>query len=254
MTKIINVQEYPDQVERTELVLEALKRFGYRMAMDEYVSRIEDTLSPDFLEKLVEGFKKHRTMVLGESGVAPLSMICYSVMKLGGNECGFYISRLRLGVPPHWGKDPELRIIIEDEDEFKMLWLQNYVRLLKGGEWDIVDVEKGPTEPGDIKRHAGDIPMRCDRCGNSDVNKMLVWYLYLMPGDKVAGGTTTLPKFLYESKYPKREKIHGAGYAALITDKDLSAIRIRRITCEACFGEGDEGETWKEIEPRRYGI
>jgi len=107
----------------------------------------------------------------------------------------------------------------------------------------------------------GKIPMTCDRCGNSDVNKMLITYTYLEPGGRIAEDTTTLPKFLYEMKYPRRKKIYGAGYPALMTEKDLSAIKVKRITCEACINrdrpEGEipeDYEVQKEIEPRRYGI
>ena len=262
MTRIINVQEITDEVKRTKLLLKAVRKFGYRTSMDDFIGKIEHAMPPDFIEKYVEKFKNRRMTTIGETGVEPLSMICYNVLKLSRERCGFYISRLRMGISSQWGKDPELRIIIEDEDEFKILWLQNFVRLLKEGDWDIRNFEdRGPTEPGDIDRHFGHIPMTCDRCGNSDLNKMLAWYRYLEPGGTVVGGTTTLPKFLYELKYPTREKIGGAGYATLITDQNLSAIKIQKITCEACINkdrpEGEEPKDYQiqmEIEPRRLGV
>ncbi len=265
MTKIIEVQEHTDERKRTKLILKAIRKSGHRASIHDYISMIESAVSPDFLEKFVEGFRKRRMTGMSEFGIDPFSMIGYNVMKLNREECGFYISRLNL----RYGRDPELRIIIEDEDEFKVLWLHNYMRLLKDATSDgqtliIRDLEQEKADEGgdnDLEQHAGTAPMKCDRCGNYDVSKMLAWYHYLEQGGRVVGGTTTLPKFLYELKYPTREKIHGAGYAALITEDNLSAIKIRRITCEACInkdrpeGEAPEDyEVQKEIEPTRYGI
>lgn len=263
MTRIIDVQECTDERKRTKLILKAIRKSGYRVSVHDYIGMIENAVPPDFLEKFVEGFRKRRMTSMSEFGIDPFSMISYNVAKLNREECGFYISRLNL----RYGRDPELRIIIEDEDEFKILWLHNYITLLKDATSDgktlvIKDLEQEKAdEDEEDDEHAGTTPMKCDRCGNSDVSKMLAWYRYLDQRGRIVGGTTTLPKFLYELKYPMREKIQGAGYAGLITEENLSVIKIRRITCEACInkdrpeGEAPEDyEVQKEIEPTRYGI
>lgn len=142
LTKTINVQKYASEegkIPRTKLLLKTIKKFGYKTSIDDYIGKIEEAISPFFLDKFIQEFRKRRMTGLYELGVDPSSMIGYGIVKLTTEKCGFYISRVNL----KWRSEPEIRMIIEDEDEFKVLWLHNYVRILKKGEFDIVDLERG---------------------------------------------------------------------------------------------------------------
>jgi hypothetical protein len=62
---------------------------------------------------------------------------------------------------------------------------------------------------------------KCERCGNTDVNEIIVFFEYLRSdGKEVAGDATTLAKFLYELKYPEEEKIEGAGYSFVFRQRE----------------------------------
>lgn len=142
MTKTINVQKYASEggkFQRTKLLIKAIRSYGYITSLDDYVSKIEGAVSPFFLDRYIREFGKRRMSGVYELGVDPSSMIGYGIVKLTRKKCGFYISRVNL----KWRSEPEIRMIIEDEDEFKVLWLHNYVRILKKGEFEIVDFDRG---------------------------------------------------------------------------------------------------------------
>ena len=92
---------------------------------------------------------------------------------------------------------------------------------------------------------------RCKICGNTDINKMIVHFLYLTPNGEVALDATTLPKFLFELKHPEKPKIRGAGIPKSITEHRLTAIKIREITCDECLQQGRDSV---KIEPTRHGV
>jgi hypothetical protein len=80
----------------------------------------------------------------------------------------------------------------------------------------------------------------------------MVFFKYLRPnGKEVAGDATTLPKFLYELKYPEEEKIEGAGYSFVVGEHKLAVIRIESLTCHKCL---EKGQTQNEIQPTKYGV
>ena len=97
----------------------------------------------------------------------------------------------------------------------------------------------------------GEIPMKCEVCGNTDLNKMIVHYVHIAANKMIMGGTTTLPKFLYETMHPEEPKIRGATRSLLIDPRQLVALRITRITCDKCLMEG-RGSV--EIKPTKHGI
>jgi predicted nucleic-acid-binding Zn-ribbon protein len=93
---------------------------------------------------------------------------------------------------------------------------------------------------------------KCERCGNADINEITVFFKYLRPdGKEIAGDATTLPKFLYELKYPEEEKIEGAGYSFLMGKEKLSVLRIVSLTCRKCL---ETNQTETEIQPTKYGV
>jgi hypothetical protein len=47
----------------------------------------------------------------------------------------------------------------------------------------------------------GNTPMQCSKCGNNNVNEILVTFLRLANNEEVLD-TTTLPKFLYYLEHP----------------------------------------------------
>ncbi len=289
MTKTYNVENI-GKVKRTKLIQQAVRKHGYTTSLDKFIGSIKNKISSEVFDIFLKGFEKHRMASIGQSGVEPLSMISYTIIKLSAKKCGFYISRLRMGDSSGWGKDPELRIIIENEDEYKILWLQNFtsaferavtvekvektiVRSERSLAFDekmsglVHDVlsERQPSNWGDedwrvmmeLEKESmkvGSTRMTCSRCGNYDVNNMIVHFVYLDSFNEVSGDATTLPKFLCEMKYENRK-------TGSIDKHNLSAIRVLKITCDACINmDMPEGELPKdyqasmEIKPTRYGV
>lgn len=77
----------------------------------------------------------------------------------------------------------------------------------------------------------------CPRCGNRDINKILVWFLVAYPGEKkLAADAAPMPTFFYERR-PGTKPTH----VALAFDK---------LTCLKCAEEG-RGEV--EIVPKPSG-
>ena len=97
----------------------------------------------------------------------------------------------------------------------------------------------------------GNIPMKCEVCGNTDVNKIVIFYTTIAADKKKVRDATTLSKFLYETMYPEKPRIKGAVPPLLIEPGQLVALRIRNIRCERCLVEG-RGEV--EIKPTKYSV
>ncbi len=97
----------------------------------------------------------------------------------------------------------------------------------------------------------GKEPMKCEVCGNIDVNKMVVTYMIIAANKMIGQDSTTLSKFLYETMHPEKPKLSGAIRALLIEPRQLVALRIIRIRCEICLVKG-RGVV--EIKPTRYGV
>ena len=93
--------------------------------------------------------------------------------------------------------------------------------------------------------------MKCDLCGNTDVNEMVIFYAAIAINKEIGGDATTLPKFLYELMYPEKPRVEGAIRPLLIEPRQLVALRIRSIRCEKCLSEG-RGEV--EIKPTKRGM
>ncbi len=93
--------------------------------------------------------------------------------------------------------------------------------------------------------------MKCEVCGNTDVNRIVIFYRTKAVNEKILGDDTTLTKFLYEIMYPERRRKNIAVPPHLIGPEKLVALRIRSIRCEKCLEEG-RGEV--EIKPTRYGV
>lgn len=102
-----------------------------------------------------------------------------------------------------------------------------------------------------MSEEPGDTPMKCEVCGNTDVNKMVIFYTTIAENKKIAGDATTLPKFLYETMYPEKPRVKGAVPPLLIEPRQFVALRIRSIRCEKCLAEG-RGEV--EIKTTKRGI
>jgi len=95
--------------------------------------------------------------------------------------------------------------------------------------------------------------MKCPKCGNTDVNKMIVWYL-VTRHERVFEGATTLSRFLYETVHPKTRK--NAENIVELPDEDgkfhpFRILKIEKITCDGRYKNRYCGT---EIKPTRYGV
>ena len=81
----------------------------------------------------------------------------------------------------------------------------------------------------------GETPTQCPVCGNTDINKILVWHLVAYPGEKEpAGDADPIPTFFYERR-PGSKPTH-------------LAIAFDKLTCLKCAEEG-RGEVEIPLKP-----
>jgi len=88
----------------------------------------------------------------------------------------------------------------------------------------------------------GEIPMACAKCGNRDVNDMLVRYTARSEDGGRFRDTTTLPKFLYGLEHLSDRR--GVGQVALPPHR---IMKVEEYLCLKC-------RPFEKIRSRRYGI
>ena len=110
-----------DKVERTNALKDVLEKFGYKLTIDEFTNLLEGELSIEKTNDIVNTLNERKVAVLGAAYDAP-TMIGYGIMRLK-NENGFYISYMKLKP----GGSPEVRLIIENEQEFRS-WFRCFVQ------------------------------------------------------------------------------------------------------------------------------
>lgn len=123
MVRAIWVEDM-DKVERTNTLREDLEKFGYKLTLDEFTNLLERELSIEKTNDIVKTLKERKVAVLGAAYDAP-TMIGYGIMRLE-SENGFYISYMKLKP----GGSPEVRLIVENEQEFKT-WFRCFVQDIK---------------------------------------------------------------------------------------------------------------------------
>jgi len=122
--RLVDVDKITSAKKRTDLIKKTLKKFGYKMSMEEFKHLVATKSLP---ERQAESLIKH----LGERRIASAVsineelIIGYSVMKLG-SMCGFYINRNKRRPD----SPPEVRLIIENEEEFEVVWLDRFINSL----------------------------------------------------------------------------------------------------------------------------
>jgi len=77
----------------------------------------------------------------------------------------------------------------------------------------------------------GDKPSKCPKCGNTDINKILVWFSFESENGKLVRDVTNLGKFFYE-------------WANL----GLPPWKIEKLTCLKC-AEEKRGQVEIELNP-----
>jgi len=120
MVKAIWVEDM-DKVERTKALQDDLEKFGYKLTLDEFTNLLEGKLSIEKTNDIVNTIKNRKVAVLGAAYNAP-TMIGYGIMSLEKDN-GFYISYMKLKP----GGSPEVRLIIENEQEFRS-WFRCFVQ------------------------------------------------------------------------------------------------------------------------------
>lgn len=134
--KLVDVDKITSAKKRTDLIKKTLKEFGYKMSMEEFKHLVATKSLP---EKQAESLIKY----LGERRIASTMsvneelIIGYSVMRLG-STCGFYISRNK----KRPDSPPEVRLIIENEEEFEVVWLDRFIECLNKSIMGYVDTSE----------------------------------------------------------------------------------------------------------------
>ena len=98
------------------------------------------------------------------------------------------------------------------------------------------------------------VPMKCLNCGNTDVNKMLVFYCIRTRKGETVMDATTLPQFLFYLKYPGASLAIFGGknnFRYAIDCDGLFPVKVEEIRCDDCRA-GSKGERPK-IEPTLFG-
>lgn len=109
---------------RTDLIKKTLKKFGYKMSMEEFKHLVATKSLPERqAESLIKRLGERR--IASAVSISEELIIGYSVMKLG-STCGFYISRNKRRPD----SPPEVRLIIENEEEFEVVWLDRFITSL----------------------------------------------------------------------------------------------------------------------------
>lgn len=120
----INVDNIKSDKKRTNLILNIIKNNGYVLSFNELTQFMKTKLPPNKLKIFINYVqKRHIASILEMNNKFPLNVNSYNIIKIDNDICGFYISRIKL----NYGGLPEIRLIIENEEEFEILWLKNFV-------------------------------------------------------------------------------------------------------------------------------
>lgn len=122
--RLVDVDKITSAKKRTDLIKKTLKKFGYKMSMEEFKNLVATKSLPERqAESLIKRLGERR--IASAVSINEELIIGYSVMKLG-SMCGFYISRNK-GRPD---SPPEVRLIVENKEEFEVVWLDRFINSL----------------------------------------------------------------------------------------------------------------------------
>jgi len=110
--------EQLDAIKRTEILKTELRSHGYKLSATELVNLLKRKVE----EKIINKITSRKVCVIG-SHQTP-TMIAIGMMRLN-SEYGFYFSILKMRP----GEYPEMRLIIENEQEFES-WFECFVKEL----------------------------------------------------------------------------------------------------------------------------
>ena len=122
--RLVDVDKITSAKKRTDLIKKTLKKFGYKMSMEEFKHLVATKSLPERqAESLIKRLGERR--IASAVSINEELIIGYSVMKLG-SMCGFYINRNKRRPD----SPPEVRLIIENEEEFEVVWLDRFINSL----------------------------------------------------------------------------------------------------------------------------
>lgn len=232
MVRAIWVEDINDMVERTEVLKKEMEKYGYKLSLNDLADVLTKRMPKEKVKEVIDSLKDRKIgLIMAVHEECP-TMVGYGTMRLE-NKNGFYISYLKK-MPDG---TPEIRLIIENKKEFRT-WLRCFAEQIQKQYIKIKGASAKNMEKSDMPDSYtptwGDKPSKCPICGNTDINKILVWFSFQDKDGKDVADATNIGKFFYEWKK--------LGFPPLMIDK---------ITCLKCTEEKRGGV---EIDLNPYQI
>jgi len=229
MVRAIWVEDMNNMVERTETLEKELERYGYKLSLNDLADVLTKRMSKERVKEVIASLKERKIGLITAVHEECPTMVGYGTMRLE-NKNGFYISYLKR-MPDG---TPEIRIIIENEKEFRT-WLRCFAEQIQTQYIKIKGLSAknmGKSDmPDSYTPTWGDKPSKCPKCSNTDINKILVWFVYQGKDGEDVADATNIGKFFYEWK-----------------KLGFSPLTINRIVCLKC-AEEKRGEVEIDLNP-----
>lgn len=124
MVKAIWVEDM-NAVDRTNVLQDNLEKYGYKITFDDFINLLKEEIHIDKVVDFIKSFKDRKISLMTAINLDTPSIVGYGIMKCK-NKNGFYISYMRRKP----GGQPEIRLIIENEHEFKT-WIKCFAQHAK---------------------------------------------------------------------------------------------------------------------------